>query len=154
MIRVAEFFLQRLGVFQHKIEDALFVTLPPHATLIAFTIFAVAEEPLENQTRIRLRRQRRGLAFPSEIKLIRTTVTRIAIAGHSPPVTAKFQRGQPRFVANFLRGQLVHRDTHANIRPRRFARLATGQKSRIRPRMIARAVAIGPRLGVRQSAEN
>src|SRR5207247_10405954 len=88
------------------------------------------------------------------IATVVATVARIAFAGDATLVAAQFQRRQARVFADFLGGDLVHGNTHLDVRAFGFARLTPGEERRRSASVVAGAVAVRPGLVVGQAADD
>ena len=64
---------------------------------------------------MRLGRKRRGGRRPREVVLVDAGVTVVALADHGHQVHREFQRGQARFLAELLRGQLIDRGSQVVV---------------------------------------
>ena len=105
---------QRARVLGDEVEDAAPVHLPPRPRL-GCQLRAVAEQPLEERTRIEDRRQRLRLAAPREVVRVRARVARIAVASLARVLQPDFERREPRLPADLIRDQLIAGDTCLDV---------------------------------------
>src|SRR5690606_20821454 len=82
----------------------------------ALAVLAGAEEPLEDEARVVLRRHRRRGVLPGDVVLVGAGVAGVAVGGLSRGVAAELERGKAREVADLLRHDLVDRDAGADVR--------------------------------------
>ena len=93
-------FTQRRRPVAHEIEDAAAIQQPPRARFRRQAGVDVAEQPLEHQPRIRLRRHRRRRAAPREAVGVGAGIAGVAVADGARVVAAELQRGEPRLRAD------------------------------------------------------
>src|SRR5262249_37682836 len=74
----------------HLVEDAT-VLLAPGATAGRVRTCAVAEQPLEDRTRITLRRQRSGRRAPGECVGVDAAIARSALAGITSAIQGELE---------------------------------------------------------------
>ena len=142
--------LQAFGIGHHKIQHGFF----PLQTLgIAFRV-GRSEQRFEHRTGIAHRRCGGGFGAPGKIELIGAGVAGITIARATGFVGGEFQRRDAGQVADLFCGDLIHRDADFDVGTSGFAGLAAGEISGDGARMVARAVAIGPRFVERESFDH
>src|SRR5262249_20832644 len=127
------------------------------AALDAFLTLALcagAEQPLEDQPRISLGRDRRRGRAPSEVVLIGTRIARVAVAGLACRLAGEFQRWEAREMADLVGDELVDRNAGMDVGAGRFAHAHTGEERAIGAGVIARAVGTGGRVYVIQAGED
>ncbi len=127
--------LQVRDFFGHRIEHA---ALLAHAREPHFRIGrpGIAEQPLEDNARIVLRRQRRVGALPDDRAGVRARVAGIARAGVLARFHRQLERRQLRLLAGLVGENLIHRD--ADVEPGLARRRRhVGEEPRARLRMRA-----------------
>ena len=70
---------------------------------------ALAEQPLEDDARVRLGRKRRRRRRPREVVLIDARVAVVALTDRLEQIHRQLQRRQQRLLADLLRGNLIDR---------------------------------------------
>src|SRR5262249_19731196 len=107
--------LHRTGVVEGEVEDrALFLAAALHVRP-ARARGPGAEEALEGEPRVRLRRHRRRGRAPGEVVLVGARIPRVARPRLPPRLARQLQRGEPREVADPARQHLVDRDPGADL---------------------------------------
>ena len=145
--------LHRAGVVEDEVEDrplllpAALQVRPPLAGR------AGAEEPLEDQPRVGLRRHRRRRRAPGEVVLVGAGIAGVAGPGLPARVAGQLQRGEAREVADLAGDHLVDRDAGADVGGA-LLQADAGQERAVAARVVAGAV--GPAVGrpVVQAAED
>src|SRR5215470_17100719 len=100
-----------MEILQHRVEDAVLVaslreTLGRGAT--------VAEQPLENNAWVVLRRQRSGWRAPGKRIQIRAAVAVLTLAGKKVEIDGELERRQRGFGAEHIGRELVGGDAVAH----------------------------------------
>ncbi len=98
---------------------------------------ALAEQPLEDDARMRLGRQRRRRRRPGEIVLIDAGVAVVALADRLEQVHRQLERRQLRLLADLLRGDLIDRGAEVVVGALGPLRLGRAQERGVRGRMRA-----------------
>ena len=78
MVVLAELSFEAAGVVEHEIEDRPLLLAAERQVLAALARRPGAEKPLEDQPRVRLRRDRQGGAAPRQVELIGARVAGVA----------------------------------------------------------------------------
>ena len=112
---------QRAGIVADEIQDRSLALLPMREASAALLRRAVAEQPLEHQPRIRLRRHRRRRRPPRNVELICAGIAAVATAGVPHGVARQFERREPREMADVLGGDLVDRRADMRYPSRPFS---------------------------------
>ncbi len=145
---------RRVGVFHHVVENALLILLPLGASGGRTDLRRAREQPLENEPRVGLGRNRRALGLPGDVRGIRAAITGVALARLAALVAAQLERGEARGRADLLRGELIDRDADLDIGAAGLLGLAAGEERGHRTGMVARTVAVGLGLFLRQAGED
>src|SRR5262249_5618441 len=105
----SKFSLSSCNLFPYRIENAALAANAgsPHSRIRGPR---VAKEPLEDDARIGLRRQRRRRAAPRDRICIGTAITQVAVSNRLRRFQAELQRGELRLLAKLSRSELVHRN--------------------------------------------
>ena len=135
----AEADVELTEVVAHGVEDRLTLGV---ATL-TLEVGAGAEEAFEDQLRVHFLRHRLGGRAPGDVGLVDAGVTRVATAGQLAGFGADLEGGEARAVADAGRGELVGRDTGADVGAVGLTRLGAGEEGGHRTRVVAAAVAVG-----------
>src|SRR5207248_11624096 len=115
---------------------------------------AIGGKPIENQSRVQLRRRRSVFGPTGEIELIAATVAAIALAGDAALVATQFQRRQACVFAEFFGGNLVHGNADLDVRALGLARLTPGEEGGGGAGVVAGAVAVRTGLIVGETADD
>ena len=98
---------------------------------------ALAEQPLEDDPRMRLGRQRRRRRRPREVVLVDAGVAVVALADGLEQVHRQLERRQLRLLADLLRGDLIDRRAEVVVRALGPLRLRGAEERRVRGRVRA-----------------
>src|SRR5579862_649641 len=137
-----------------RIENAAVFPDPREARRAAGVV-AVSEKALENSARVIFHGQRSRRIAPGEGIGVGAAIAGIAPADQLIRIEAQLERGELCLLAQFARGDLIHGDARADIRPFGFLGMNAGQEGRGRARVIAGAFArLGEGGRAPQAAEN
>ena len=130
--------LERAQLARHRVEDAgvLLAALEP-----LLGARAVAEQALEHDARVHLRRQRQRGRGPRDRVGVGAAVAPVAVAEVPGVLDAELNRRQDRVLAVLLRDHLV--DGHAEVRADRVAPRARPRQQHCAARVIAARLLVG-----------
>jgi hypothetical protein len=106
-------FLEAVRVVEDEVEERLLGAQPHLVVALALLRRARAEEPLEDEPRVGLRRHRRRRRLPGDVVLVGARVAGVAVARLVHGVAGELERREPRDLADVLRRHLV--DRHADV---------------------------------------
>src|SRR5206468_9331921 len=137
-----------------EVEDALAIELAAGAGGGRFARVGAGEEPLEDQTRVDLRRVRGRGRAPGETVAVGATVARIAVAHLAAVLAAELERGVPGLGAELRGRNLVDRHSDGDVGSRGLLGMDSGQERRSRARVVPGTVAERSAVVVREAREH
>ena len=103
LVASAELLLEAACVVEHEIEDRPLLLSPQRQVLAPLCRRTGAEEPLEDEPRVRLGRDRQGGPAPRQIVLIGARVARVARTRLANGVARELERRKPGQMTDSLR---------------------------------------------------
>jgi hypothetical protein len=142
-IGAAEPYGQAAGVVGHEVEDRPVEFEPGGHALRPLLAGARAEETLEHQPRVRLRRGRLRGRPPGDVELVGAGIPGVARAALPHAVAGELERREARRDADAPRRLLIDRHADTDVAAGGLERPGAGEDRRRGPRVVAGAVATG-----------
>ena len=139
LVAAPELSFQAAGVVEHEIQDRALLLAAQRAGFLALGRSTGAEEPLEDQARVRLGRDRQGGPAPGQVELVGAGIARVAITRLAHRVARQLERGKSRQMPDSLGGHLVDRDAGVDVGAGGLLDAHAGQERAAGAGMIARA---------------
>ena len=128
-----------MGVVENKIEDGTLLEQPATRVLGALAGIARAEEPFENQARIRLGRHGSVGRAPGDIILVDARIIGVADGRLPRGVASEFEGRKPGEMTDLPGDGLIDGNSRVDVR-RAFLESHAGEEDAVAARMVARAV--------------
>ncbi len=138
----------------HEIEDAAAVLHAARAHVGREARVDVAEEAFEHEAGVRFRRHRRRRPAPRQAVRVRARIAGVAVADGARVVAPELDRSEARLFREAHGRDLIDRDAVLDVGARRLLGVHARQIRGSRARVIARPVAEGVAVALREAREH